>query len=280
MALLVSRGAGRRGGVATRRRCPTTPGLARPWGFPAPGGPGPGHPPGPRSRRPVVCQLGVGHGGRLGVSGHRSLVCCGGIHFHKVPGQLHSRRRRASRGPRPGSTHHPTCGCGPFGAPPRAGASARRASVGRRRRSWLPRPSRPVVLDFGEWAGAMGLRCCSSGASSWPFRCGGSRPREGGVGCSAGRAVGGGPVGRGRNAWPVVSALGSRLGGPTCVGANCSQGSTDHNACSHRLSVGAESEVPMILSPGEGLRHFYRSYINWSAKWRWEHPAGVANAGR
>ena len=58
-------------------------------------------------------------------------------------------------------------------------------------------------------------------------------------------------------------------------GCNRSQGSTDHNACSHCLSVGAESEVPMILSPKEGLRHSYRSiHIKRSAKWRWDHPAG------
>ena len=42
-------------------------------------------------------------------------------------------------------------------------------------------------------------------------------------------------------------------------GCSCYQGSTDHSASSHRLSVGAEGEVPMILCPRECLRHSYRS---------------------
>ena len=42
-------------------------------------------------------------------------------------------------------------------------------------------------------------------------------------------------------------------------GCNRSHGSSDHSAHSHCLSVGAEGEVPMILSPGEGLCHSYRS---------------------
>ena len=40
------------------------------------------------------------------------------------------------------------------------------ASVGRHRRSRLPRPSAPVVLGFGESATATGLCCCSSGAAA------------------------------------------------------------------------------------------------------------------
>ena len=43
------------------------------------------------------------------------------------------------------------------------------------------------------------------------------------------------------------------------LGCNRAQGSTNHNASSHRLSVGAEGEVSMILTPREGPRHSYRS---------------------
>ena len=42
-------------------------------------------------------------------------------------------------------------------------------------------------------------------------------------------------------------------------GCSRSQGSTDHYARSHLLGVGAEGDVPIILSPKEGLRHSYCS---------------------
>ena len=42
------------------------------------------------------------------------------------------------------------------------------------------------------------------------------------------------------------------------LGYNRSQGSTDHRASSHRMGVGAESEIPMHLTPREGLCQSYR----------------------
>ena len=105
------------------------------------GGRNPGASRGLGGHGPAVRQLGVGQRGRLGVSGRRLLVRCRGIHFHNVLGQLHSRRRRAFRGPGPGGICHRARGCGAFGALPRLGAGDLPChSVGAGEAGYLGRP--------------------------------------------------------------------------------------------------------------------------------------------
>ena len=129
--------------------------------------------------------LGVDREERLGVIGRKLLVRYGGICFHRVLGQLHSCRRRAFTGA-------PLACAGYVGLSPRGGLRACLASAGTRRQRRPPQPSAPVVLGFGEFAWATGLRCCGSDTAPRPFGCGGLVPREGGAGCSAGRAGGAG----------------------------------------------------------------------------------------
>ena len=119
---LAAGGTSRRGGVAGNGTLRTTPGLASLWGSPAPGGPDPGRLRGLGGRRPAVRQLGVGQMCWPGVIGCSVLVRCRGIHLHKVLDSSFPTNGGWSRSPHRGGTHHSACGCGHFGAPPRAGA--------------------------------------------------------------------------------------------------------------------------------------------------------------